>query len=185
MVLYASGLHIQSSNIQASQYADIFQSSKDDSSIMLLLDNGENVQKLTNSLGNLARCFGISSHRNEVTLDNKEKDSRDLSTVVLDSTKCRVCKHLHGRVFLISYLDALEFLCKLLYEYVNIDVKHLIFGRKTVFRLANANLVLDALHDFMLSALVCTKTFESYEERFCNSYGMLLQASAMVLNSPF
>ena len=30
------------------------------------------------------------SHRNEVTLDNEEKDSRELSTVVLDSTKCMV-----------------------------------------------------------------------------------------------
>lgn len=156
LILYASGLYIKSSNIQARQYADIFQSSNDGSSIMLLLDNGENVQKLTDSLGNLGRYFVISSYRNEVILDNEEKDSRDLSAVVLESTKHGGCKNLHGSISLISYLDALEFLCKLLHEYANISVKHLVSERKTVLRLANVNHVLDALHqfcDFILAAL--------------------------------
>ncbi|XP_010908769.2 separase isoform X2 [Elaeis guineensis] len=181
LILYASGLYIKSSNIQARQYADIFQSSNGGSSIMLLLDNGENVQKMTDSLGNLARYFDISSYRNEVILDNEEKDSRDLSTEVLESTKHGGCKHLHGSVSLISYLDALEFLCKLLYEYVNIAAKHLVSQRKTVVKSANVNHVLDALHqfcDFILAAVKCTKAFESYRERLHDSHGTLLQVAA-------
>ena len=87
---------------------------------------------LTDSLGNLARCFGISSHRNEVTLDDEENDSRDLSIVVLDSTKCRVLTACMARFpwYHNWMLWSFFYIFKLLYKYVNTSMKHLVSERK-------------------------------------------------------
>ena len=137
LFLYATGLYLKSYNAAANDASPIF----------LFLDNEVKLQILTDSLVALAKDFDVSSYSNELYLKPEVKRN-DSSFEVLESTKHKAFKHLHGNVSISSYLDALEYLCLLLVEYGSALLEYLSSGDRTACSYDNINYVENVLHQF-------------------------------------
>lgn len=139
-------MYFVSNNIQVKQAGDNFELSSEGTTNTTLLDNVENLQKLTDSLGSLARYFHVTSDRTDIAFGDP-LEAQNESTMLLKSNIHTECKYLHGSASFISYLDALEFLCKILYQYANTAWKYL-SEKKMICHFVKIDHVLNALHLF-------------------------------------
>ncbi|XP_077213689.1 separase isoform X2 [Tasmannia lanceolata] len=141
--LYTAGFYFMHSDVQARESNSI--TGEGVSTILMLQDNGENLQYLAASLGYLANCFHNSSSCNEAL----SKNLREVSSLALASNfqVSNACKREHRDISLLSYINALHFLCKPFAEYVNSAWKHMV-SEKTVPFSSNISYVRDAFHQF-------------------------------------
>lgn len=145
-------MYFVSNNIQVKQAGDNFELSSEGTTTTILPDNVENLQKLTDSLGSLARYFHVASDRTDIAFGDP-LEAQNESTMLLKSNIHTQCKNLHGNASFVSYLDALEFLCKILYQYANTAWKYL-SEKKMICHFVKIDHVLNALHLFCDSMIL-------------------------------
>lgn len=148
LTLYASGLHFKFSSIQPKESVSDFHRSNNINTIMLFHDCGVDLQKLSIILDSLASSFHMSSYVNETVFNSEIKDLRVLPAVASESGKFDACMQTHGKASLISYIDALEFLCKPIVENVNTAWKTLTPEQESILHSDTLNYVQKMLHQF-------------------------------------
>ncbi|CAL9041755.1 unnamed protein product [Musa banksii] len=180
LTLYASGLHFKFSSIQPKESVSDFHSSNNANTIMLFHDCGVDLQKLSIILDSLASSFHMSSYVNETVFNSEIKDSRVLPAVASESGKFDACMQTHGKASLISYIDALEFLCRPIVENVNTAWKNLTPEQESILHSDTLNYVQKVLHQFsdiILAASRHSDISERVEQRLNESHGTLLQVA--------
>ncbi|KAJ8471851.1 hypothetical protein OPV22_026194 [Ensete ventricosum] len=180
LTLYASGLHFKFSSIQPKESVNDFHSSNNANTIMLFHDCGVDLQNLSIILDSLASSFHMSTYVNETVFNSEIKDSRVLPMAASESGKFDCCMQTHGKASLISYVDALEFLCKPVVESVNTAWKNLTPEQESILHSDTLNYVQKVLHQFsdlMLAASRHSDITERVEQRLNESHGTLLQVA--------
>ncbi|XP_020266857.1 separase [Asparagus officinalis] len=172
LFLYGTGLYFKLSNAERNDASPFFTS----------LDNGKKIPRLTHALDTLATHFDTSIHSNKV-LSQKESA---LSFAALEPLGSKPSKHIHGNVSILSYLDALEYLCLVLVEHVNATWENCSSQERSARHSDNMTYVQDVFHqfcDFVLAAFECSRTSESDKERLLGSRKTLLQVAVSALKN--
>ncbi|XP_072953682.1 separase isoform X1 [Typha angustifolia] len=187
LLLYATGLNFNSGNIQVRQSEDSHQVYSDSSIVTFLLDNVETLQRLTSSLLYLKSHFHTGRNQHECLFDCAVEDSGIVSKALAKSNKTKICDHLRGNASFISYIDALEFLCKMLLSYVNLAWKQWSSEKKAFHHSAKMEHIFNALHQFCdstIAAFRCVRT-SSERERLYERRRTLLEAAVSALKISF
>ncbi|KAF8411822.1 hypothetical protein HHK36_004381 [Tetracentron sinense] len=156
--LYATGLYFMDTDVQlrGGEFT-IAEGSKEESIIIFLLDNVESLQHLSALLGSLEDYFHIYRTENGVSSIHMEMDSRGIASPAMeyDIKVSKNSKHKHGKASLLSYLNALEFLCRPIAEVVNSARKHIVSEKEFAPCYAKLHYFQDAFHQFCVVFLIC------------------------------
>uniref|UniRef100_J3LHH6 separase n=1 Tax=Oryza brachyantha TaxID=4533 RepID=J3LHH6_ORYBR len=166
LILYAIGLYFSAQQIENGEQPH---KSTD------FLNNEKYLQTLNSALATLEHLFCFANGRS-TPLDTLGKASS--STTHPGHSNKHTLSHSDDHISSVAYLDSLEFLCKILSQYVNAVWKN--FSDGTTPRYSrNMTYVLTALHQFIdssISAYSCTKMPEGDKERLNEQHGTLLKA---------
>ncbi|WOL20055.1 hypothetical protein Cni_G28857 [Canna indica] len=173
--LYATGLQFKFSIIQANQSVDNLHISSDGNRILLLHDGGNDLQRCSVLLDTLASSYHASDHANGIF---SEKNSTNVLDMTSKSGKLNSCMQTHGQLSLVSYIDALEFLCKPIVDFANTAWKNLNFSQAPVTHSDTLVYALKGLHQFsdlMLATSRCNDISERVQQRLNECHKTLLQ----------
>ncbi|XP_010245919.1 PREDICTED: separase isoform X3 [Nelumbo nucifera] len=183
--LYAAGLFISSNDVHSrGGGTSITESSKEEFAIRLLFGNEDNLQHLDSLLHSLESHFFPASSENGISYSGGEMDPRGISCLTMDSMFdiSKTCKHKHGVASLLSYLNALEFLCQPFSELVNTAKKHILAESEVVFCSTKNSYIQDVFHQFCNVFFICFRcTSEKERDRFNDSRKTLLHVAVAAL----
>ncbi|KAF0931269.1 hypothetical protein E2562_002616 [Oryza meyeriana var. granulata] len=176
LILYAIGLYFSAQQIENGEQPH---ESTD------FLNNEKYLQTLNSALATLAHLFCFANGRS-IPLDTLGKASSS-SMQPGHSNKKHNLSLSHDPISFVAYLDSLEFVCKILSQYVNAVWKNF-SERITPHYSGNMTCVLTALHQFIDSSIVaysCTKMPEGDKERLHEQHGTLLRALVSAIKVSF
>ena len=157
--LYAAGLHLINSDVK-SRGGDLTSSggANYESAIRILCDDGDIVQNLAALLGSLGSYFHIGCKENCVTSNVKHTDSVGQSCSQSSGYEASIsCTQNNRKAYLLSYLNALKFLCQPLADLVNSERKQLISENGDSFVTTKLCIIQDAFYQFTDIFLSCQR----------------------------
>uniref|UniRef100_A0A2N9IGR6 separase n=1 Tax=Fagus sylvatica TaxID=28930 RepID=A0A2N9IGR6_FAGSY len=167
--LYAAGLHLINSDVK-SRGGDLTSSggANYESAIRILCDDGDIVQNLAALLGSLGSYFHIGCKENCVTSNVKHTDSVGQSFSQSSGYEASIsCTQNNIKAHLLSYLNALKFLCQPLADLVNSERKQLISENGDSFVTTKLCIIQDAFYQFTDIFLSCQScTYERERDGF-------------------
>lgn len=153
--LFGTGLFVSDCNDQSRQDSSITtRSMKDGSGIALLLDKEDLLHDLSALIGKLKCCFPATSKAISLPI-SAELQYTVGSVCQIDSHikpnyyTSRVCKVENGKRYLLSYCNALKFLCQPLADFVNSAKKEIVAETEGASFPTKLSLIQDALHQFI------------------------------------
>lgn len=114
------------------------------------LHDEEYVQALNEALSTVTQFFDIINGRS-IPLDGFAKESSLMQQCY--SNKKHLYSQSHDNMYIIEYLDALEFVCKVLLPHTNAVWKNFSEGKAICYS-GNLTYILTALHQFIDSSLM-------------------------------
>ncbi|XP_059648132.1 separase [Cornus florida] len=149
--LYSTGLFINDCNSQSRQGdSTTTRNMKDRSMIDFLLDNEDRLQHLTALLGLLKSHFHTSGKENSLPFSTEVKNyvHRVHSKIEANYEGSGVFTHKIGKSYMLSYYNALKYLCQQLAKFVNSTRKEIVGETEGASFSAVLCDIQDALHQF-------------------------------------
>lgn len=152
--LFGTGLFISDCNNQSQDSSTTTGSMKDGSGIALLLDKEVLLHDLAELIGELKSYFPTASKAIRLPI-SAELQYTVGSVCQTDShikpnyDTSRVCKEENGKRYLLSYCNALKFLCQPLADFVNSAKKEIVAETEGASFPTKLSIILDALHQFI------------------------------------
>ena len=156
--LYATGLNLTGCNIQSNGSDFATSKSADvESAFKILLDDGDELQDLTMSLGLLDNYFHINGKENKVSFSAEQKDpvGQVCSHMESDYEAFVAFAQKNGKDYLLLYSNALKFLCQPLSELVNLERVQIIAESEAFSSSTKLCHIQNALHQFCDVFLFC------------------------------
>jgi separase len=176
LILYAIGLYCSAQQIENRERPH---KSTD------FLNDEKHLQTLKSALATLAHLFCFANGRS-IPLDTMGKASSS-SMQPGHSNKKNSLSHSDDHISFVAYLDSLEFLCKILSQYVNAVWKNFSEGITPNYSI-NMTYVLTALHQFINSSIAaysCTEMPEGDKDKQHEQHGTLLRALVSAMKVSF
>ncbi|EEC74078.1 hypothetical protein OsI_09098 [Oryza sativa Indica Group] len=176
LILYAIGLYCSAQQIENGERPH---KSTD------FLNDEKHLQTLKSALATLAHLFCFANGRS-IPLDTMGKASSS-SMQPGHSNKKNSLSHSDDHISFVAYLDSLEFLCKILSQYVNAVWKNFSEGITPKYSI-NMTYVLTALHQFINSSIAaysCTEMPEGDKDKQHEQHGTLLRALVSAMKVSF
>ncbi|GMY05223.1 separase isoform X2 [Fagus crenata] len=178
--LYAAGLHLINSDVK-SRGGDLTSSggANYESAIRNLCDDGDIVQNLAALLGSLGSYFHIGCKENCVTSNVKHTDSVGQSCSQSSGYEASIsCTQNNRKAYLLSYLNALKFLCQPLADLVNSERKQLISENGDSFVTTKLCIIQDTFNQFTDIFLSCQScTYERERDGFDENSKVVLSVA--------
>ncbi|KAI3912246.1 hypothetical protein MKW98_012057 [Papaver atlanticum] len=178
--LYATGSHFMGSEFQ-SRCSEFSNSGNPEvqPTLVFLHCSGKNLKHLPNTLDSLSKYFHIHSKDDLSSVGCVVKDSRNFprAAIISDLELSNVCKHKHGKISLLSHLNAMEFFCKPFTELVTKARVDIFAEKQEASFLSKICHIRDAFHQFCTVFFISYSTLEKEKDRLYESCRTLLSAA--------
>ncbi|XP_057494488.1 LOW QUALITY PROTEIN: separase-like [Actinidia eriantha] len=170
--LYVTGLFVSDCYGQSRQDNSISTRNMHDGCVMaVFLDKEDVLHNLAVLLDGLKRHFPISSKDISLPIDAKYNYSVDFVCQTHPHIKSnyedsRVCKMKNGKSYMLSYCNALKFLCQPLADFVNSARKEIVAEIEGVSFPTKLRNIQDAFHQFCDVFIFCHRAFEQESNAF-------------------
>ncbi|KAI3841547.1 hypothetical protein MKX03_023861 [Papaver bracteatum] len=178
--LYATGSHFMGSEFQ-SRCSEFSNSGNPEvqPTLVFLHCSGKNLKHLPNTLDSFSKYFHIHSKDDLSSVGCVVKDSRNFprAATISDLELSNVCKHKHGKISLLSHLNAMEFFCKPFTELVTKARVDIFAEKQEASFLSKICHIRDAFHQFCTVFFISYSTLEKEKDRLYESCRTLLSAA--------
>ncbi|XP_058191839.1 separase isoform X2 [Rhododendron vialii] len=189
--LFGTGLFVSDCNDQSRQDSSITtRSMKDGSGIALLLDKEDLLHDLSALIGKLKCYFPATSKAISLPI-SAELQYTVGSVCQIDSHikpnyyTSRVCKVENGKRYLLSYCNALKFLCQPIADFVNSAKKEIVVETEGASFPTKLSLIQDALHQFIDVYNFCHSACERESNDFDDYENTIVSVAVAALTLSF